>query len=96
MKESQGRNCITDPTELILWYVYLKQVLYYTRNQINHIISAEHIMNGLMNKTPMYHLSKITHQGPFTFNIIHKVFFGTTIYRLTSFHMNLKYLIQPL
>ena len=96
MKESQGRNCVTYPTELILWDVYRKQVLYYTRNQINHIISVEHIMNGLMNKTPMYRLSKITHQGPFTFNIIHKVFFSTTISRLTTLYMNLKSLIHTL
>ena len=63
MEQFKVINWIIYPPDLILLDIHIPQLFYYTENHINHIISAENIVHGLMNINTMYHMSKIIHPG---------------------------------
>ena len=79
MEDLQGINLIIDPIYLVLYHIHLPQVLSYTGNYTNHMISKEHIMHELMKITPVYTPRKRKHLGLCKLNKIHKVLLSRTV-----------------
>ena len=75
----QERNLMIDHIGVILWYMQLLQELFYTGNQINHLLYTGPIMFGLTNTIIAYPYKTSTLQVHYSFgNILTFIFLFQT------------------